>query len=90
MIQIYDHYSRQLPTESQVFSADTLNGVFSTLALSTLVDGMFFDIAYLFDEFGSTDIIRLSVMSSAPLTATFWLFGSGLLGLIGVARKKTA
>ena len=29
-------------------------------------------------------------VSTVPLPATVWLFGSGLLGLIGVARKKTA
>jgi hypothetical protein len=30
------------------------------------------------------------VVSQVPLPATAWLFGSGLLGLIGMARKKTA
>jgi hypothetical protein len=28
--------------------------------------------------------------SEVPLPATLWLFGSGLLGLIGIARRKKA
>jgi hypothetical protein len=30
------------------------------------------------------------VVGSVPVPAAVWLFGSGLLGLIGVARRKTA
>ena len=30
------------------------------------------------------------VVSSVPLPAAVWLFGSGLLGLVGVARRKKA
>lgn len=29
-------------------------------------------------------------ISAVPVPATVWLFGSGLLGLIGIARKKSA
>jgi hypothetical protein len=29
-------------------------------------------------------------VSSVPSPAALWLFGSGLLGLIGVARRKSA
>lgn len=35
----------------------------------------------------STDIINTSVV---PVPAAVWLFGSGLLGLIGMARRKKA
>jgi len=35
------------------------------------------------------DNVRLS-SSAVPVPAAVWLFGSGLLGLIGVARKKAA
>jgi len=31
-----------------------------------------------------------SVTSQVPVPATLWLFGSGLLGLIGIARRKSA
>ena len=35
----------------------------------------------------SIDLIRYNAV---PIPAAVWLFGSGLLGLIGIARKKTA
>ena len=34
----------------------------------------------------STDIVNTAV----PVPAAVWLFGSGLLGLVGIARRKTA
>jgi len=36
-------------------------------------------------DFGTADV-SVSV-SNVPVPATVWLFGSGLLGLVGVARK---
>ena len=41
------------------------------------------------DGFNYEIIINGSV-SAVPVPAAVWLFGSGLLGLIGIARKKTA
>jgi hypothetical protein len=35
----------------------------------------------------STDIINTAVV---PVPAAVWLFGSGLLGLVGIARRKKA
>ncbi len=41
------------------------------------------------DESWAMDNLRVSVTTQAvPLPAAAWLFGSGLLGLIGIARKK--
>lgn len=34
--------------------------------------------------------VRDGDVASVPIPAAFWLFGSGLLGLIGLARKKAA
>jgi hypothetical protein len=34
--------------------------------------------------------VRDGDIGAVPIPAAAWLFGSGLLGLIGVARKKTA
>jgi hypothetical protein len=34
------------------------------------------------------DSISIKAITSVPLPAATWLFGSGLLGIIGVARKK--
>ena len=33
---------------------------------------------------------NISVASAVPIPAALWLFGSGLLGLIGIARRKKA
>ena len=32
--------------------------------------------------------IRFTPVSSVPVPAAVWLFGSGLLGLVGLARRK--
>ena len=40
------------------------------------------------DESWGLDNVRVSV-APIPIPAAVWLFGSGLLGLIGVARRKT-
>jgi hypothetical protein len=36
---------------------------------------------------GGTELINYSP-STVPLPAAVWLFGSGLIGLIGIARRK--
>ena len=43
------------------------------------------DLIYL--AIGTVDMINTTIV---PLPAAFWLFGSGLLGLIGMARRKKA
>jgi hypothetical protein len=35
------------------------------------------------------DDVTLGV-SAVPIPAAFWLFGSGLLGLVGISRRKKA
>ena len=35
-------------------------------------------------------LVRTSTLSAVPIPAAVWLFGSGLLGLVGVARRKKA
>jgi len=50
------------------------------------IDNVFF-----YDEVLGTaalDNIRLNGISAVPVPAAVWLFGSGLLGLMGVARRK--
>ena len=38
---------------------------------------------------GANNIIAGTEVSAVPVPAAAWLFGSGLIGLIGVARRKT-
>ncbi len=72
-----------------ILSAETIAGEFDLLTLAVLGDGLFWDVNYLTDFSGTTDIVRLSV-SAVPVPAAVWLFGSGFLGLIGMARRKKA
>jgi len=41
-------------------------------------------------EFGSALIRTSFVTSPVPVPASVWLFGSGLLGLVGIAKRKIA
>lgn len=39
-------------------------------------------------EYGATSDRRVGLVSAVPLPASFWLFGSALIGLAGIKRKK--
>lgn len=39
-------------------------------------------------DIGSGNSMHVTSVSSVPVPAAVWLFGSGLLGLIGIARRK--
>jgi len=73
-------------------TAETIIGDFDLLTLMTLGNGLDWQLDYLIDEIGTTDIARLSVVEASvvPVPAAIWLFGSGLIGLIGIARRKKA
>ena len=43
------------------------------------------------DDRGNVDFATFDItVSAVPVPPAVWLFGSGLVGLIGVARRKTA
>jgi hypothetical protein len=71
-----------------LFAAETINGNFDLLTLAAIGGGLGWQLDFLADEIGSTDVLRLSVVSSVPVPPSVWLFGSGLLGLIGIARRR--
>ena len=67
----------------------------------TLGAGTIFDVGFIFDTTSNTCLggdsfdncefyISKIEFSVVPVPAAAWLFGSGLLGLIGVARRKAA
>ncbi|VAW65853.1 hypothetical protein MNBD_GAMMA11-3437, partial [hydrothermal vent metagenome] len=56
--------------------------------LAVLGEGLDWQLNYLIDFQGTTDIVQLSVVSAVPLPTAVWLFSSGLFGLIGIARRK--
>ena len=54
---------------------------------TSLDPGLFWEIDYIKNN-TSDDFLRLSVVSTIPVPASVWLFGSGLLGLVGMVAKK--
>jgi hypothetical protein len=42
------------------------------------------------DSTVTNGFVYASLIPSVPIPAAFWLFGSGLLGLVGIARRKKA
>ena len=54
-----------------------------------LTDGPFPGTKGYFD-IGTGNSIHITSVSAVPVPAAVWLFGSGLLGLVGVARRKSA
>lgn len=63
-------------------SIDSFYTIDSTTAEATLA-------GYLHTTAGHISLATMG-FSPVPLPAAAWLFGSGLLGLIGVARRKAA
>jgi len=71
-----------------ILTANTLQGSFSALNFPALLDpNQTWHIDYITDAIGTTDVIRLSVFP-VPIPAAFWLFGSGLVGLLGFMRRR--
>jgi len=93
-IELYDLGSGLFAPEAgdtfDLFTAENIYGDFDLLSLAILGNGLNWQLDYLVDFNGSTDLARLSVVSSVPVPAAVWLFGSGFIGLIGVARRKKA
>jgi len=80
-------YNAGLGDTFDILFAENINGEFDLLSLAPLDSGLKWDINYLADALGSLDVVRLSV-SAVPLPGAVWLFGTGLVGLIGVGRRR--
>lgn len=53
--------------------------------------GIFTETLTVTDEFGGIAITTTPAdISPVPIPATVWLFGSGLPGLVGIAKRKNA
>lgn len=57
------------------------------IAGSPMIDGPFVGLNVNFD-IGSGNSLTVLSVSTVPVPAAVWLFGSGLIGLIGIARRK--
>jgi hypothetical protein len=80
-------FTPHLGDSFDILTADLIQGGFSSLTLAALDPGLKWDISYLTDAIGTTDVVRLSV-AAVPIPAAVWLFGTGLLGLLGVAKRR--
>jgi hypothetical protein len=63
-------------------------GTFTGTVVATDTGGLVFN--FLNPYLGRAEFDFVSVVIATPIPPALWLFGSGLLGLIGVARKKAA
>jgi hypothetical protein len=66
-----------------ILYANMVYGSFDDL-LFPIFDGLTFDIFY------DMNAVRLTVVSAVPVPAAAWLFGSGVVVLMGVARRRKA
>jgi hypothetical protein len=62
-------------------------GTFTGTVVATGTGGLVFN--FLTSYIGRAEFDSVSVMTT-PIPPAFWLFGSGLLGLVGMARRKIA
>jgi hypothetical protein len=76
-------------------TAPTGNMTIATINLTALMEGSS-ELVILNSAFFDDGIDQLfptlqpGVVNAVPVPAAVWLFGSGLLGLVGVARRKTS
>jgi len=59
------------------------------IAGSPMIDGPFSGLSVNFD-IGSGNSLTVLSVTNVPIPGAVWLFGSGLLGLIGISRRKKA
>jgi len=95
-VDLYDFggglFAPSLGDTFDFLTAETIMGEFDLLSLMGLGNGLGWQLDYLYDEIGTTDVARLTIVevSAVPVPAAVWLFGSGLIGLAGIARRKKA
>jgi hypothetical protein len=63
-------------------------GTFTGTVVATDISGLVFN--FLNPYLGRAEIDFVSVVIATPIPPALYLFGSGLLGLIGIAKRKKA
>lgn len=82
-VSLLDGYLFSLGDSFDILYAGTVFGAFDDL-LFPIFNGMTFDIVY------DLNTVRLTVVSAVPVPAAAWLFGSGVVALMGIARRRKA
>ena len=68
----------------------TFTGVLPVILVGTFPDFGTFRMDLLLLVGGSDITVSSATVSAIPIPASVWLFGSGMLGLVGIARRKKA
>jgi len=86
-ISLLDEFAPELGDTFDILFAQSIIGEFSEIDFIAL--GFGWDVSYILDE-NELDIVRLTAVevSAVPLPGAVWLFGSGLIGLIGISRRR--
>lgn len=82
-VSLLGDYQFSLGDSFDILYANMVYGSFDSL-LFPIFNGLTFDIAY------DLNSVRLTVVSAVPVPAAAWLFGSGVVALMGVARRRKA
>ena len=65
-------------------------GIFSGTVVATDTAGLVFNLLSPYPGRAEFDSVSIKTILATPIPPALWLFGSGLLGLIGVTRRKAA
>ena len=65
-------------------------GIFTGTIVASDTGGLVFNFLNVYLGWAEFDSVSVKALIATPIPATLWLFGSGLLGLIGMARKKAS
>ena len=80
--------SAAFSSTGSVLVDDGAGGWTGQLATTGNINGGFWSLSFNNIQYTETFNISISAVSAVPVPAAAWLFGSGLLGLVGVARRR--
>jgi len=81
-------YDLSMTAPEIISSGNENNYLYNTQVTGYLSDGNYIDMSVTYNESHLHGGVTLNTVSAVPVPAAVWLFGSGLLGLIGFARRK--
>lgn len=89
IVELSGGYSPLAGASFDLFRADTIDGLFTQVVLPEIF-GIRWQLSYLGDAIGTTDVLRLNALSAAPvpLPGAFWLLAAGLGGVLGRRHAK--